>query len=135
MPSVKNITVAGYGTAANPLSVFLSPRGQVKIDTDFFTASPSDALQLFSAIATDDAMTGDAIRRGDMVVARQQFTASDGDLVLVLLGDALVVRRLVQIGSVGELSASNGLFPAQPFSQNTANVAIIGVVVGLLRKF
>jgi SOS-response transcriptional repressor LexA len=168
MQGVKNIIIAGEASASRPLAAFLSPRGQLKIDTDFFAPSTHDQqglethtgqsqsvkaqevqaqgvqvqsghgqgvpVQLFAAIVEDEGMSADAIRQGDVVVAQQQFTAQDGALVVVIVHDAIVVRRLSLVGTVGELTASTRGFP--PVSLNTfpPNAAIIGVVCGAMRK-
>jgi repressor LexA len=127
--SVKNVIIAGNGTATQPMSVFLSPRGQVKIDTEFFQQDAS--AQLFCAIVSDDGMSSDALRQGDAVLARQQFSAEDGQLVVALLHDMTVTRRFN--ASAGELIASVRGFPAIPYSADSQHVKIIGVVVGVMR--
>ncbi len=128
-PSVKNVVIAGDGSAAQPLSVFLSPRGQVKIDTEFFQQDPTS--QLFCAFVSDDGMSSDAIRQGDTVLARQQFSAEDGQIVVALLHDMTIVRRFS--ATQGELLAGVRGFPPVPYSSESASVKIIGVVVGLMR--
>lgn len=128
-PSVKNVIIAGNGSAMQPLSVFLSPRGQVKIDTDFFRQDAS--AQLFCAVVNDDGMSSDALRQGDVVVVRQQFSAEDGQLVVALLHDMTIVRRFS--ATQGELTASVRGFPPVQYSLDSPHVKILGVVIGSMR--
>ncbi len=142
--SVKNVVIVGDGTPQNPLSAFLSPRGQIKIDTDFFLAengqSGTDGTsyttppQLFAAIVSDDGMSAEALREGDVVIAKQQFHASEGDIVVALFHDTVLVRRFVRMGIVSELEAATKTFPPISFHEGSGTVAIIGVVVGQMRK-
>ncbi|TAE23579.1 MAG: hypothetical protein EAZ92_14390 [Candidatus Kapaibacterium sp.] len=127
--SVKNVVISGEGTAAQPLSVFLSPRGQVKIDTEFFRQNPTS--QLFCAVVSDDGMSNDAIRQGDTVLARQQFGAEEGEIVVALLHDMTIVRRFAAASN--ELIAGVRGFPPVPYSADSTSVKIIGVVIGLMR--
>jgi SOS-response transcriptional repressor LexA len=101
----------------------------VKIDTEFFQQDAS--AQLFCAIVSDDGMSSDALRQGDTVLARQQFSAEDGQLVVALLHDMTVVRRFSATG--GELVSSVRGFPAIPYSMDSPSVKVIGVVVGVMR--
>ncbi|MBD1210088.1 MAG: hypothetical protein H9535_16770 [Ignavibacteria bacterium] len=146
--SVKNVVIVGDGTPQNPLSAFLSPRGQIKIDTDFFLSengqpgtdttsqsTPHSAPpQLFAAIVSDDGMSAEALREGDIVIAKQQFSASEGDIVVALFHDTVLVRRFVRMGVVSELEAATKTFPPISFHEGSGTVAIIGVVVGQMRK-
>ncbi|MFY8000197.1 MAG: transcriptional repressor LexA [Candidatus Kapaibacteriota bacterium] len=137
--SVKNVVIVGDGIAQNPLSAFLSPRGQIKIDTDFFLpdgVSPdAPPPQLFAAIVGDDGMSAESMREGDIVVAKQQFSALEGDIVVALFHDTLLVRRFVRMGGVSELEAATKTFPPISFHEGSGTVAIIGVVLGQMRKF
>lgn len=138
LQSIKNVIIVGDGTPQNPLSAFLSPRGQIKIDTDFFlpegvqadTAPP----QLFAAIVSDDGMSAEALREGDVVIAKQQFSAAEGDIVVALFHDTVLVRRFARVGAVSELEAATKTFPPISFHEGSGTVAIIGVVIGQMRK-
>ncbi len=132
---IKNLVIIGEGTSANPLSVFMSPCGQVKADTKFFVPSASDAAQFFAAIVTDDGMNIEGLRQNDIVIVRQQFQAEDGNLVVLLAHDMVLVRRFVSVGTISELVASTPAFPRIPYRGNDASLAIIGVVVGMMRSF
>jgi repressor LexA len=135
--SVKNVIIVGEGSAQNPLSAFLSPRGQIKIDVDFF--APEAAAQsggetpFFAALVGDDAMSAEGIREGDVVIAKQQFHAAPGDIVVALFHDALLVRRFMRVGAVSELEAATKTFPPISFQEGGGAVAIIGVVLGQMR--
>jgi repressor LexA len=144
--SVRNVVIIGSGSSVQPMSVFLSPSGQVSIDMNFFlpptemsstttTTTALAAMSLFAAPVLDDGMTAAGIKRGDLVVARQQFHAEAGDCVVALVQDTVLVRRLEAIEGTTRLSAATQGFPPVPYRGNDAAVAVLGVVVGVLRRF
>lgn len=139
--SVKSLVMIGEGTSLNPMSVFLSPQGQVKVDTEFFLPAASKdtltAMSLFAALVADDGMSPDGIRRGDTAIARQQFTAEEGNTVVVLAQETTLIRRLqgnINAGVVGMELVSTAGFPPIPYRGNDAALAVIGVVVGVMRR-
>jgi SOS-response transcriptional repressor LexA len=158
--TVKNIVIIGEGTSTNPLSVFLSPRGQIRLDVQLYLPNTTPELgattNLFAAVVSDDAMSAEGIYAGDLVIARQQFTAAAGNLVVVLAQDTSLVRRLaaadtsvrnhpsVALPNTAESSASPPLlelraatngFPPIPFRGNDSSLALLGVIVGAIRVF
>jgi repressor LexA len=131
---IKNVVIIGEGHSANPLSVFLSPQGQIKVDTEFFVDSKDAALSLFAAVVSDDALGSEGLRTGDLVLARQQFSASVGDVVVVQVREQTLVRRLIHNGSAYWLSTTNSAVAPLPYNGNDASTAVLGVVVGMMRK-
>jgi repressor LexA len=126
----KNITLIGDGQSDNPLSVFLSPKGQMVIDSNFFASKG----QLFGSVAEDDAMSTDGIFQGDIVIVLQQPTVKSGQIAVCLVHDMKYIRRYTQTPQYTELSAGSKGFPRMRFPEGDDSLAILGVVVGLIRK-
>ena len=80
-----------------------------------------------------DSMTGAHIMDGDLVVIRPQQTAENGDLVAALLGDEATVKRFRIEGEEASLVPANPAY--QPIPLRSADVMLIGRVVGLLRTY
>ena len=80
-----------------------------------------------------DSMTGAHIMDGDLVVIRPQQTAENGDLVAALLGDEATVKRFRIEGQEASLVPANPAY--QPIPLRSADVMLIGRVVGLLRTY
>lgn len=126
----KNITLIGDGQSDNPLSVFLSPRGQLVIDANFFDTKG----QLFGSVAEDDGMSADGIFQGDIVIVQQQQTAKNGQIIVGLVHDMKYIRRYTRTPNYTELSTGSKGFPRMRFPENDDSLAILGVVTGLIRK-
>lgn len=132
--SIKNLLIIGRGTSTNPLSVFLSPRGQLNLDISLFNPSASDSAQFFAAFVEDDGMKTRGIQKGDVVIAQQQYQANDGDIVIFQAQDISLIRLMKISGTISEFIASEPGFPAIPFQGNDPALSILGVVIGLVRK-
>jgi len=75
-------------------------------------------------------MVGAGILDGDMVVVRQQRTASDGDIVVALLDDEATVKRYFREDDCVRLQPENDSM--EPI--RVRDVSVIGRVVGLFRR-
>jgi repressor LexA len=82
-----------------------------------------------------DSMIDEQIRDGDYIVVSSQPTASDGEVVVALLGgESATVKKLYrEAGGRIRLQPAN---PAMdPIIVDAQDVAVQGVVVGLIRRF
>ena len=77
-----------------------------------------------------DSMTGSGILEGDLVQVRRQPTAQDGDVVVALVEEEGVVKRLKKSGRAYQLESSNPRYP--PI---TMAFQVIGKVIGLVRRY
>ena len=77
-----------------------------------------------------DSMIGDGIMEGDLVQVRRQPTADDGDIVVAIVGEEGVVKRLRRSGRNFQLESSNPKY--RPI---TLDFQVIGLVVGLVRRY
>ncbi len=90
------------------------------------TPEPTFALRV-----KGDSMIEDGIFEGDIVMVRQQPTADNGDTVVALIGDEATVKRFYLEPSRIRLEPANRAY--EPVY--TSEAAIVGKVVGLLRRF
>jgi repressor LexA len=77
-----------------------------------------------------DSMIDEGIIEGDLVQVRRQPTAEDGDIVVALVGEEGVVKRLRRTGRGYQLESANPNY--RPI---TMDFQVIGKVVGLVRKY
>ena len=80
-----------------------------------------------------DSMIGEGILPRDLVVVRPQQTASQNELVAVLLGDEATVKRIHFTASGVKLMPSNPAYEPIPVTQEDSQ--IIGKIVGLIRDY
>jgi len=77
-----------------------------------------------------DSMNGAGILEGDLVQVRRQPAAEDGDVVVAVVGEEGVVKRLRRRGGAYQLESANPRYP--PI---TVDFHIVGKVVGLVRRY
>lgn len=82
-----------------------------------------------------DSMIDEQIRDGDYIVVAAQDTAEDGQMVVALVGgDAATVKKLYrEPGGRIRLQPANP--DMSPIIEDADNVAVQGVVVGVIRKY
>jgi repressor LexA len=82
-----------------------------------------------------NSMIDEQIRDGDYIVVSSQPTASDGDVVVALVGgDSATVKRLYrEPGNRIRLQPANPTM--DPLLVDAEDVVVRGVVVGLIRRF
>ena len=81
-----------------------------------------------------DSMIGDGVHDGDLVVVQRSQSATDGEMVVALVGDEVTLKRIYR-----ESASTIRLQPANPAMPTmiapAADVQVQGVVVGLLRRY
>ncbi|MFH1723872.1 MAG: transcriptional repressor LexA [Elusimicrobiota bacterium] len=77
-----------------------------------------------------DSMDAAGILEGDLVQVRRQDAAEDGDIVVALVQDEGVVKRLARRGRDRRLESANPAYP--PIAKD---FKIVGKVVGLIRRY
>jgi len=79
-----------------------------------------------------DSMIEAGIFDGDYVVVRQQPYADDGDIVVAMLEDEATVKRIFRKHGKIILKPENKTM--KPTAHRPDDVAVIGKVVGVIRK-
>jgi repressor LexA len=77
-----------------------------------------------------DSMIGANIVDGDLVQVRRQPNAEDGDLVVAVVGEEGVVKRLKRRGRSYQLESAN-----PKYLPITVDFQVVGKVVGLVRRY
>ncbi len=124
--SIVKIPLLGQVAAGLPLlaeenieEFFPVPASMVKGNTVFMLRIQGDSMQ------------NAGILHNDLVIIRQQNTASTGDIVVALLDDEATIKRLIIKDDHVVLKPENDLF--EPIA--TREVKILGKVTGLFRKY
>jgi len=80
-------------------------------------------------------MIDEQIRDGDYIVVTSQDTATDGQMVVALVGgDSATVKKLYREND-GRIRLQPANPTMQPILEDPDNVQIQGVVVGVIRKY
>ncbi len=120
------IPILGKITAGEPILA-------VENVEEYFMASPNmfRGEGLFILTVSGESMIKAGIHDGDKIILRQQTSANNGDIVAAMIEDSATVKRFYK---------ENGRYRLQPENDTmlpiyTDHVAILGKVIGLLRKF
>jgi len=121
-----NVPIVGRVAAGMPIladenieDVFPIPVDYVKNDTCFMLHVKGDS------------MIDDGIFDGDLVLVRQQQTATDGDIVIALLDESATVKKFFRDGENIRLDPANSFF--EPIVVPDCDV--LGKVIGLYRRY
>lgn len=80
-----------------------------------------------------DSMIEEGIHDGDYVVVRRRDTADAGEMVVALIGSDATLKRFYPEGETVRLQPANAAM--QPLVVAAADLAVQGVVVGLMRRY
>ena len=80
-----------------------------------------------------DSMTGDHILPGDMILVKQQDTADEGDLVIVLIGEEATLKRFRRDGEKITLLPSNPDHQPVVIDGTSEEIRIAGKVKAVIR--
>jgi repressor LexA len=119
-----SVAMLGQISAGSPLAP--AKDGEVADFMDVFGSGDHACVKV-----KDDTFSADGINAGDFVIVRKQATCRDGDRVLALVdGRNAVLRRYFTDAKGVRLEPLNSSRKAQ----HAANVTVLGIVVGIVRK-
>ena len=121
IPALKKLSLSLFDEA-NIESYFPIPADHVKDDA------------CFMVYAQDDAMKNSGILNGDLVLARQQQVANNGDVVITVLENSnslFLIRTFFRTGKKIRLQAANDSFKDTIVS----DCPIFGKLIGLYRRY
>jgi repressor LexA len=129
-PSALDLPLLGAVAAGLPIEA-IQDREAISVPTDMVRSGKDN----FVLRVEGDSMIDEQIRDGDYIVVSSQPTASDGEVVVALVGgDSATVKKLYR-----EPRNQVRLQPANPAMDpivvDANEVQIQGVVVGLIRRF
>lgn len=100
---------------------------------DAYDEVPASIRADFTVRATGDSMQGARIYDGDIVYIRQQDTCETNDIVAVLIGNEVVLKRFAQNGNTVMLLSENPKY-LPIIVHPDDNVRILGKAVGFVSR-
>lgn len=122
------VPLVGKVAAGMPILATENIEDHLALPTTMFNRSNTD---LFALNVTGDSMINAGILNGDKIVVRRQQTAKNGDIVVALIDDSATVKRFYKEKDVFRLQPEND-YMSPIFVKE---LDILGIVVGLIRKF
>jgi repressor LexA len=123
------VPLVGRVQAGRPVTAVEQVEGFVALDRNMFQGNG-----LFALRVRGDSMKGAGIHEGDLVIVREQADASQGDIVVALLGDEATVKRYQRPEGGGVvLHAENPVY--EDIAVDSASAfSVLGKVIGVIRK-
>jgi repressor LexA len=125
---VARVPLVGRIVAGMPVESLQNLEGHVPVPAEWIGGGTCFAVRV-----KGDSMRDAGILEGDLVVARKQPTAENGDVVVAILNGESTLKRLRRHGRGTTLVAENRRYRSLPVRTESAEVQ--GVVVGLMRAF
>jgi repressor LexA len=126
VPLEGSIPILGRVAAGRPLLAVENQEGVLSLGPSLLGKGTHFALRV-----QGDSMIEEGIREGDYVIVRQQSTADPGEIVVVLLGEEVTVKRLRKQGKSLFLEAANAAYAPIPLTSQSPSPRILGTVVGV----
>ncbi len=124
--SFVNIPLVGTITAGTPILAVENYEDVFSIPKSLFRGD-----DLFMLRVSGTSMIEAGINDGDYIIVKKQSTANNGDIVAALLDDSATVKRFFKESNRFRLQPENILL--KPIY--TDHVDILGVVIGLIRRY
>src|SRR6185369_15129253 len=128
LPVEGSVPILGRVAAGRPLLAVENQEGVLSLGPALLGKGTHFAL-----LVQGDSMIEEGIQEGDYVVVRQQDAADPGDIVVVLLGEEVTVKRLQKQGKSFFLEAANAAYAPIPLTSQSPSPRILGTVVGMYR--
>lgn len=128
VPLEGSIPILGRVAAGRPLLAVENQEGVLSLGPGLLGKGAHFALRV-----QGDSMVDEGILEGDYVIVRQQDTADPGEIVIVLLGEEVTVKRLRKHGQRLFLEAANAAYTPIPLTRHSPTARILGTVVGVYR--
>lgn len=124
--NVLSIPLIGTVTAGTPILATENFEEYVDIPNDFNVGE-----EMFMLRAKGTSMIDAGIFDGDKIIVKKQNTANNGDIVVAMFDEGATVKRFFKKDGYFILHPENKLLDDIVLN----NVDILGIVVGLIRKF
>jgi repressor LexA len=127
-PNATRLSLLGRVAAGAPIEA-IETRETISVPEEFIRRDDTFCLRV-----KGDSMIEDGIRDGDYIIVESRDSADNGETVVALVGNEATVKKFFR-----ESDGSVRLQPAnaamQPIMVNSGDLAIRGVVVGLMRHY
>ena len=125
-PNMKSVGLIGKVAAGIPIFA-----EENKVDNFMFSKNLFNFENMFMLKVQGDSMIDASILDGDYVVVKQSQDAENGQIVVALVGDGATVKTFYKEKDCIRLQPENPLY--QPII--SPDIQVLGIVVGLVRKF
>ncbi len=122
------LPVVGTIRAGSPILATENIEEYISVSRELFPLAEGFGLRVVG-----ESMKGAGIMEGDIVIVRPEVEASDGDIVVALVGEEATVKRLFLKDDMVVLKPEHP--DMAPLRLPPSEVKIIGRVVGLIRRF
>ena len=126
-PAVRELPLFGYIAAGRPLDVDVSDE-TIAVPEHLTTRGENYVLKV-----RGDSMVEDGIFDGDLVIIARREVANNGEMVVANVGGEVTLKRIYREGERVRLQPANSMM--SPIFAPAREVAVQGVVVGLMRRF
>jgi repressor LexA len=124
---VRELPLFGYIAAGRPLDVDVSNE-TISVPDHLTSRGENYVLKV-----RGDSMIEDGIFDGDLVIISRRERADNGEMVVANVNGEVTLKRLYQEGERVRLQPANSMM--SPIYAPAREVAVQGVVVGLMRRF
>jgi repressor LexA len=125
--SARELPLFGYIAAGRPLDVDVSDE-LITVPEHLTTRGENYVLKV-----RGDSMVDDGIMDGDLVIIARRERADNGEMVVANVNGEVTLKRLYREGEKVRLQPANSMM--SPIYAAARDVAVQGVVVGLMRRF
>ena len=125
--SMRELPLFGYIAAGRPLDVHASDE-TIPVPAHLTTRGENYVLKV-----RGDSMVDDGILDGDLVIIARRERAENGEMVVANVNGEVTLKRLYREGERVRLQPANSMM--SPIYAAAREVAVQGVVVGLMRRF
>jgi len=127
--AVVGVPVVGRVAAGSPVLAAENLEGTVHVDASWL---PSGG-RVFGLVVQGDSMIEDGIFEGDLLFVRQQSTARNGEIAVVMVDDEATVKRVYAEKGRVRLQPSNSSMAPIYVQEGQAEVQVVGTAVGVFR--
>jgi len=120
------VPIIGQVAAGIPLYAQQESAGEILVDGRIYRGE-----QLFALRVSGDSMRDAGILEGDLAICEPRQFASNGEIVVALIGDEATVKRFYYLGDAIELRPENEQFSSMRY--DLGEVLIQGKVIGIQR--
>lgn len=125
--NARELPLFGYIAAGRPLEVDVSDE-TIAVPEHLTTRGENYVLKV-----RGDSMIEDGILDGDLVIIARRELADNGEMVVANVNGEVTLKRLYREGERVRLQPANSMM--SPIYAAARDVAVQGVVVGLMRRF